>query len=170
MPPRDPLGHHVVPLEIPGEIPLERRRPRPTVLRTPPHAEDADAIGELWHLLLPSLPPPERQLLAVLPCEDGRPLAKVLCVVDNVPVDPSADDMRKAATFFAEGARQVPVGGVLAAIGRRGVGGVTDRDVRWVEPWAAACAQHGVDLLGVWLCVAGRRAVRLDAPSSTAVT
>ena len=133
------------------------------LLRVPPHARDHDAIADLWGLVLPAAPPPHEQIVAFLPCEDGRPVSKVLCVVDGVPIDPHPDDMRATADVFARVVAQVAGGGLLAAIGRRGRPTVTEPDARWVEPLTGACRAHDVPLLGLWLQVAGERAVRLDA-------
>lgn len=134
------------------------------LLREPPHAEDHAAIANLWRLLLPAAPPPGELILALMPCEDGRPTSKVLLVVDDVPADPTVDDMRMLGASVAHIVDHLPGGGVLAALVRQGTVQVTERDVRWVEPVAAACAARGVPLLGLWLRVADQRAVRLDAP------
>ncbi|HVU72992.1 MAG TPA: hypothetical protein VHE83_08520 [Mycobacteriales bacterium] len=146
-----------------GRPPQRDRRPEP------PHAEDHDAIRDLWELLLPDPPPRGTQQLGFLPCEQGQPLPKVLVIVDDVPADPPAQEVAEMCDGIAHVGAHLDDGGVLLAIVRHGSADVTEADVRWLEPLAAACRERGVALLGLWLRVVGRPPLRLDAPRGVAV-
>lgn len=118
-------------------------------------------------LLEKILPPLEGEAAATLVLASaGRAELRLLCLVDDIPPNASSDEARQCVSLFAEAsaatARHDP--GLLVVLQRRGSPDLRETDTQWVPAAVAGCAEHGVELLGVWLVAGRARPRRLDAP------
>ena len=72
--------------------------------------------------------------------------------VDGVPAEPSEEECRHVAGFFADTAAQLDgTAGMVVVVTRPGAAIVGDIDRRWYRAARDACAEHGVRLLSVHL-------------------